>query len=134
MSVMKESEIRAKIRELMMELRDSSRLMEREQIDPPISDLTKMWIEDPQRYKSTVRDAIQDAGGHLPVAAEKLGVSDRTLRRHIKSNFAPKEMRGKLASPGPDPDWDVEAGKKISDKEKAKKRERSKRSGWKRKG
>jgi hypothetical protein len=133
MPVMKEADVRAKIRELIMELRDANLLVEDEKIDPPISDLTKMWIEDPQRYKSTVRDAIEDADGHLPIAADKLGVSDRTLRRHIRSNFGKKELKGKLAPPGPDPEWDVESGKKRSDDEKAARQKRKRRSGWDRK-
>jgi len=132
MPVMKESEIRSRIRDLILELREASVLTEDEKIDPPISDLTKMWIEDPQRYKTAVRDAIDDAGGHLPIAADRLGVSDRTLRRHIRSNFAKKELRGKLAPPGPDPEWDVDAGKQVSDAERARKRKNRRRSGRRR--
>lgn len=132
MPVMKESEIRSRIRELIMELREVSVLAEDEKIDPPISDLTKLWIEDPQRYKTAVRDAIDAAGGHLPIAADKLGVSDRTLRRHIRSNFAKKELRGKLAPPGPDPDWNVSTGRQVSDAEKMRKSKRNKRDERKR--
>jgi hypothetical protein len=133
MPVMKEAEVRARIRELIVELREVGVLTEDDKIDPPISDLTKMWIEDPQRYKTAVRDAIDDAGGHLPIAADRLGVSDRTLRRHIRKNFAKKELRGKLAPPGPDPEWDVDAGKQVSDAEMQRKRRRSRRSGRRRK-
>jgi hypothetical protein len=134
MPVMKEADVRAKIRELIMELRDVNLLNEDEKIDPPISDLTKMWIEDPQRYKSTVRDAIKRAMGHLPIAAKELDVSERTLRRHIRQNFADGELDDILASPGPDPNMNVKTGKKRSDKEKAARQKSKKRSGWDKKG
>jgi hypothetical protein len=88
-------------------------------IAPPITDLTKLWIEDPTQYRSKVRTAITKAGGHLPIAADNLGISLRTLQRHINSNFAPGELDNIKASPGPDKEWDVEAGKK---KEKSRKK------------
>jgi hypothetical protein len=87
---------------------------QQEEIDPPITDLTKAWIEDQTRYKSMVMSALKRADGHIPIAATELGVSSRTLRRHINGNFAVGELDDILAPPGPDPNWDVEQGKKIS--------------------
>lgn len=117
-----ESELRESIRmELQRLVESTSRLQEKrgrgrrrkQAIDPPISDLTKEFIDDESHYKTSIRNALRAGGGHIPIAAEELGVSVRTLQRHIDRNFNEGELDDLLAGPGPDLEWDLDTGKRV---------------------
>jgi DNA-binding NtrC family response regulator len=121
--IITEAELRKKIKLILEETKfkilaeqklantAKDKLEELKKIDPNITDLTKMFIINPGQYKKTVTSALKRAGGHIPIAADMLGVSERTLRRHLKANFSKKEF--KLAKPGPDKAWDLEKGTKV---------------------
>lgn len=119
-----ESELRESIRRQLRETADRTHtLLERkrkkrkEPLEPPITDLTKTYIEDESKYKSDIQNALKRFGGHIPLAADSLGVSTRTLQRHIDRNFGYGELDELLAGPGPDLEWDLDTGKRNTDLE-----------------
>ena len=79
------------------------------EIDPPVSDVTKLKWKSKSAYASRVVNAMDRADGHVPIAAKQLGISKRQLYRHLHDP-AIIAAEPERAKPGPDPDWDVEAG------------------------
>lgn len=117
-----ESELRESIRRQLLGLVESAgqlqerrrkRVRGKQAIDPPITDLTKEFIDDESHYKTAIRNALRAGGGHIPIAAKELGVSVRTLQRHIDRNFNEGELDDFLAGPGPDLEWDLDTGKRV---------------------
>ena len=116
-----ERELRERIRKQILEAVDAvagaeeilsergeSRRQGKKKLKPPISDLTKLFLKDPNAYKSKVRAAVKRNHKHLGPAAEDLGVSKSTLQRHIARNFGDGEIE--TAPAGQDPLFDVEKG------------------------
>ena len=117
-----ESDLRESIRKQLREtVSRTQTLLERrkqkEPLEPPITDLTKTYIEDESKYKSDIQNALKRFGGHIPLAADSLGVSTRTLQGHIDRNFGYGELDELLAGPGPDLEWDLDTGKRNTDLE-----------------
>lgn len=109
---------RAKKRTAKVDVRRKSE-MEAE-IDPPVSDVTKLKWKSKSAYVSRIVNAMSKADGHVPIAADALGISTRQLYRHLHDP-AVSAADPERAEPGPDPNWDVEAGKPESGSEKAQK-------------
>lgn len=131
-----EKELRESIRRELLGLVESTeQLQERkrkrfrgkQEIDPPISDLTKEFLDDESQYKTAIRNALRRGGKHIPIAAKELGVSVRTLQRHIDRNFNAGELDDLLAGPGPDLEWDLETGKRVPHVADDKRRKEEKR-------
>lgn len=109
---------RAKKRSAKVDVRRKSD-MEAE-IDPPVSDVTKLKWKSKSAYVSRIVNAMSRADGHVPIAADALGMSTRQLYRHLHDP-AVAAAEPERADPGPDPHWDVEAGKPESGGEREQK-------------
>lgn len=88
------------------------------EIDPPVSDVTKLKWKSKSAYVSHIVNAMNRADGHVPIAADTLGISTRQLYRHLNDPSV-AAADPERASPGPDPNWDVEARKPESESKKA---------------
>lgn len=115
--ILTEEELRNKIREMILEKIDeaiplitekktgSRKRKQKKKINPPITDLTRLSIKAPETYKGKVRAALAKTHGHIGAAADLLGASESTLKRHIARNFGDGELE--TAPPGPDPMYDT---------------------------
>jgi transcriptional regulator with PAS, ATPase and Fis domain len=108
-----EGELRERIRQMILEKIEeveilSEKKTNRKKKRKNLTDLTKLMWRDQNTYKGKIRRALTKAHGHIDVAADSLGVSGSTLKRHIDKNFGDGEI--KTAPPGPDPLFDTEVG------------------------
>ena len=83
-----------KIQELIREIADVERLLEKRKsrkkrrgrsFKPQnITDLLATRIKDPLDWRNDIYNAMAKSGGRVPDAADKLGVSSRTLYRNLE--------------------------------------------------
>jgi hypothetical protein len=96
-----------------------------QEVDAPISDLLKQRYASETSFVSRIVNAMEKADGHVPIAADDLDISTRQLYRYLNDPEVAAVADDLRAGPGPDSEWDVEAGVRSGASEREAKRSRS---------